>query len=520
MVNTSTVELFKGCKYDLQRNMSNFANLSAQNSYYNSLTKLTKPARFNKIGEPMLASGSISDILDYEYGRIQYDGIYYYFQVDSIEQGAQEQAIIHYTVDAWETMRYQKNLTLGAGYVQRSSERGRTYAYPTPYAPVNLTNELYHPLSDKYGSYDVNVLFFIYDDTNNSGTWGWYFCDKDFDLATGRWAVKCIEGIKGKSVPGLSDNIRILAGYISPFYDTYITTDYYTKCTDFIFVHTADDSAIQPGYPQVPVIWIDDFTAFRNSQFIKYKVNDMRGCEVWRASDGIQYTEIYGILDMSMSMVSWQMRANYNPNTGGGGTEIFYIPCEPLDIVNDAWDSYVNQRRAYDMQTRQVNSQQNLVSGLSSSVIGGGIAGATAGPVGAVIGAVGGAISSIAGYVLDTAVFGPEEQRITDEMYQRAQDAINLSGGGCSAVAWSFFREDLNEGRITCGIVKETWDTATQNLVNDDYDTFGYYTETATDNMENYVQDGPLKCDCVVKGCSLDFAMQVRSRLQNGVFFS
>lgn len=519
MVNVSTIELYTNCKYNLQREMSNFASLTAQNNYYNGLTKKTLQARFNKIGEPFIVSSSISDILDYNYGRVFYDDVYYYFQIATLETVAEGMTRINYTIDAWETMRYQKNLKLGAGYVERSSLRGRTYDYKTPYAPVSVTKEHYEQFSNKFGAYDVNVLFFIYDDTNNRGTWGWYFCDKDVDLITGNWCNKCIEGIKGDLPAGLSENIRILAGYISPFYDSYISSSLYHKCTNFIYVFTVTDSDIPENYACTPVQNLTGYS-IRNTQFKKYIITDLRGCEIWRAKDGILYDRFYCIMDMSMSMVSWQIRPNYNPSVDTDDVEIFNFPCEPLDVVTDAWETYATQRRSYDIQTRQINSQQSLTNGLVNNAISGGVVGASGGPVGAVAGVVAGVVGSIAGYALDEYVYGPKQQRLTDELYQRAPDTINLTGGGCSAVSWSFLIESDDVGRLTSSIITETWDSPTQALVNADYNVYGYYTDESTDDMEDFVRDGPLKCDCVVNNCPIDFAVQIRNRLNGGVNFS
>ena len=77
MVTTGTIELYKDCKFDIYRNMSNFANLTAQNSYYAGLTKITKTITFNKIGDPIILEDDITDLIEYDYGRLSYSRFAY-----------------------------------------------------------------------------------------------------------------------------------------------------------------------------------------------------------------------------------------------------------------------------------------------------------------------------------------------------------------------------------------------------------------------------------------------------------
>lgn len=121
MVTTATLQLYKDVNFDIFRMMSNFASLSAQNNYYNGLTALTKQVTFNKIGDPFILDESIEDLIDYIYGRVQYNGKYFYFQIDDIAVNAQGRSIVSYTIDVWETMRYQYRLELGAGTIDRIS---------------------------------------------------------------------------------------------------------------------------------------------------------------------------------------------------------------------------------------------------------------------------------------------------------------------------------------------------------------------------------------------------------------
>ena len=65
------------------------------------------------------------------------------------------------------------------------------------------------------------------------------------------------------------------------------------------------------------------------------------------------------------------------------------VPGEPLDNVSDTWEQYYYRQRETDIESRNVQNQQNLVSGVASLGQGateGAMMGAMTGSIGAGVG--------------------------------------------------------------------------------------------------------------------------------------
>lgn len=549
MVTTATLELYKNCKYDIFRNMSNFASLSAQNSYYNGLAKLSKQVTFNKIGEPFILDDSIENLIDYTYGRILYNGKYFYFQVDDMGVNAQGRTVISYTVDAWETARYQYDMHLGAGTITRmapSLKSSREYAITgLPITPRVLTTK---PLTlTEFANEDVIhpcIYGLFWSNEENKAR---YFChvlnDTDTALVNNMQALNYVSGDLGVKF----QNIEILCAFYSTIKvlltDTYWVNANPSGGTQTYYYDRIEDTAMYQ------ILQIDpDLKDEIESNTSSYRATpekpiafcDERGNIIYRLPDYVSYgTYLYCYLSLSGSSGAWDCYLWKYPNPDTASPAIseyamFSIPMEPLDIYNDAWATYQAQQRQADIDSRNaqlVKENTTSIGNVSGGIIGGAVTGAMAGSVvpgiGTVVGAVGGAIAGAVGSLASSLVgmsanqrYATKEQQILDSLYKKKSDAINLVGTGVQGAISRWGVSTSSNNRSPVGWNLLVLDDTDLDLISDYEDTFGVQCNYPTDDCDSVIRDGPFRADCEVYGAPSAWCAQVQQRLANGVLFS
>lgn len=549
MVTTATLELFKNAYYDIYRNMSNFANLSAQNSYYNGLTKLSKQVTFNKIGDSFILDESIENLLSYTYGRILYNDKYFYFQVDDMGVNAQGRTVISYTVDAWETARYQYGMRLGAGTITRMapSLKSSTESVITglPIEPRVLTNK---PITRQtYQNNDVLhpcIYGLFWSNEENKAR---YYChvlnDTDTALVNNMQALNYVTGDLGAKF----QNIEILCAFYSTI-QVALDTGYWVNANPSGGTKTYYYDSIE-ATSMYQILQIDpdhdneiegDETSLRSTPEKPIAFCDERGNIIYRLPDYVSYGRIlYCYLSISGSSGAWDCYLWKYPNPDSSSPSVseyasFSIPMEPLDIYNDTWATYQAQQRQADIDSRNaqlVKENTTSIGNISGGVIGGAVTGAMAGSVvpgiGTVVGAVGGAIAGAVGSLASSLVgmsanqrYATKEQQILDSLYKKKSDAINLVGSGVQGAIsrWDLSTTTIN--RVQTGWNLLVLDDMDSSLIDDYEDVFGVPCYWPVDDCDGRIRDGPFRADCEVYGAPSAWCAQVQQRLANGVLFS
>ena len=150
--------------------MSHFASLTAQNTYFNSLSKLSyDDVKISKLDEPILIPESLDTLFNYDYGRIQFNSYWYYFSVRKLEIERDNKTWVYYDIDPWETFRYQGKLSLGKGHITRSTHKNNNLFKFRPFA----VNDWH--MSGLYDITDSGACIFawVHDDPNNKD---WIYC--------------------------------------------------------------------------------------------------------------------------------------------------------------------------------------------------------------------------------------------------------------------------------------------------------------------------------------------------------
>ena len=487
MVNVAVARFFNS-PFNLEKLMSNFRNEEDRNAFYDALEHEEYQVRFNKIGDPFKIT---ADVMDYNAGYITWKNKRWFFFVDYWNVINENIIEVYYTIDAWETYAYSDNIKFGHYHTYRTAHQEVGH-YKNYYAPTTTKTALVTRFDLDILSYWL--LYVVYDDTNNKARFGWYGMKASYVFFGVSQDI--INAIKGQD--GLSDNLRLISAFVTPFYDDVIDNDAYVGDS---YIKISGSHYLARFDQYITCIYEFSFN-FQNSRYKKYKVLDNSAVEVWRASDRKTYTGMEARLNMSYAGASWRCEMK---SSDTDDVEVFTLPLVPIDIISDAWAQYYVQRRNYDVQTRQIASQQQLVNGVVGNAIGGGIAGATAGPVAGAIGAVGGIVGSVVGYATDTNIFNPQIQSATDELYRKANDTLNLVGEGYTDVFWS-------------GLYSEIWDAQTQRI-NDAAIAESGYINNEYGAKFTFKENGPFAGDVQITGIPRVASNQIRQRLVNGVIF-
>lgn len=559
MVTTATLQLFKNCAYDIYRNMSNFTSLTAQNNYYNGLAKLEKDVVFNKIGDPFILDEDIATLSEYTYGRIQYAGMWWYFQIMNMGVNAQGRTVIAYQLDAWETHRYQGNLKLGAGQVTRRGDanvNGNDAYADFEIIPPFEPNDFYiEDCTDRSnvghgtgGGYYPCVFAFV---RNNTTDWCLIVCCRLNDLTVNErnaFLVNTSAIIKyiNDVLPDIGENLEIVGAWYSSYCPNmdgtkWVNTekngcwyaDVLNTNEDLTYTLSASmwyDRDIPTSSPTLKNSWTDKIERFY--------IADERGNAIFTFADNVYYgSSVHMILNITMSSCQWLCAIHEydikNNVTTLKGTQTFTLPCEPLDFYNDSWYQYQATQRQMDIDMRSLETKNQAVNGLAnvgSSIIGGAVAGTMLAPgVGTAIGAVGGAVASLIGTgasaLYSTTYANNKEQGIIDKSYKKAGDALNLNGNGVngSLMVW------VNQNNASAFRIWQSFGAGYKTKISDEtfnkflateLNTYGRYYDIRTDDCDDCIMsDCAFTANCEVTGVPADWAGQVQERLANGVMF-
>lgn len=142
---------------------------------------------------------------------------------------------------------------------------------------------------------------------------------------------------------------------------------------------------------------------------------------------------------VNISMASCEVDIVLNGASEGfisGHTSDFMLTysCRPIDVIANSWAEYLFRQRSADIENRKLQNEAGLVGGIGnagSAALTGALMGSIVPGIGTAAGAIAGGITSIVGSAVNygvQSVYGDKMQRVTDKMYQLAQDAVAVNG--------------------------------------------------------------------------------------------
>lgn len=514
-----TVKLFKNSKVDGVTRLGNWSSKTEQINYFDTLVSKTYEVPTVKLGAPLRINDKLNNLLGYGYGCIDYgDGFRYYFSVADLEMVTETITNISYTIDVWDTAKCQTNMTVKRSVLSRYRNRvGKEY-YPrnpryTYYEDISITQPRMLAFVGT-DSKNQSLRFVVVTAITTNG-----IKQLTADISGNFWLSQFAKNTYfGTNDPLKFEASDIWVASIVPFAPNVIGGTNWEDITSyFTSGYTSSDFKVLMSttfnYPisgtSIYGMDADECTIGSNYVYETTVIKDMRGTDVFECEQGATY-EIQGV-DVAFSISSIQNILRYKCESESLANPEFInivVPCENVDVLSDSYKEYYYRQRTLDIESRQMQVNQQLVSSLantSSSAIGGAIAG---GPVGAVAGAGLGAISAVGNYAI-SAYYAPKEQAIVDRQAFLTKDTLVQTG---NTVAY-YMANPL------CGRFYKKWDRESITMYNNDCSNNGYYCDYAIDNLDDYLVNGPIKATVEVQGdIPIVWKEQITNRFANGVY--
>ena len=477
-----TVTLFKNSKVDGITHLGNWSSKTEQINYFDTLVAKTYDVNTIKLGAPLRINDKLNNLLGYGYGCIDYgDGFRYYFSVADLEMVTESITDISYTIDVWDTAKTQTNMTIKRATITR---------YPKP------IGKTVNPYSEDYTvRTKINVgkgwdIVALYRDSTSNVTKTLVKNNATYtDFISGDWLESAFT----------ASNI-ISAGIVMDSW-----TD--TELQDLGFEQTGT-TWVKVGVPLINCHSLFS-GSISNDGTTWYEICDLRGNVVFTVPYGTSLQYVGGMVDISASSINLKYQLVDNTGTYYWVT----VPSEIPTVVSDAFQEYYSRQRSIDIETRNLQMNQQLVSGIASSAtgaVGGAVGGSMAGMgagVGAVAGVATGVISAVGNYAV-SAYYSPKQQAIIDKSYTYANDTISMVGGASALLYMG----------VEQGLIKVEWDEKVKTQYIQDTAINGYYVNSATSTFEGMLINGPIQATVDVQGdIPIVWKEQITTRFANGV---
>lgn len=384
---TMTVTLVSGAYPDNRQHAGIYNSAAAQTSYFNSLDKITRECKTVPLGADIYFSGTIEELRGRSYGWIDYgDGFRYYFSIYDYDFVSTETTRILYKLDIYETYLFH-GLRFGRAALERAPQDiGRPmmaigYDSTVPEIisswrgwHVGVTgwssshDKLLNSISTYYMSTDTGVpnpaLLWL---TGHAHEMLW-------DDDDGDWVKEGSDMVSAKVFPRFVLLSDLHAG------------QYRTKYNGALQVRTQDSFIVGERTITEAMTWFVQGsysgTVLSHTREWCDEIRDMRGNVIYRPDFGQTFTIDDFLMYQSISNSSEFVIGHVQDAAGGNLSLYIPIPGEPLDQVIETWNEYYYRQRDYDIESRQLQNQKQLVQGLSnvgSSAMGGAIGGEMAG---------------------------------------------------------------------------------------------------------------------------------------------
>lgn len=479
-----TVKLFKNSKVDGVTRLGNWSSKSEQISYFDTLVAKTYEVPTVKLGAPLRINDKLNNLLGYGYGCIDYgDGFRYYFSVADLEMVTETITNISYTIDVYDTAKTQTNMSIKRATISR---------YPSAIGKTVIPYSEDYTIRTKLSTNKSWDIIALYRDSTTNVTKTLVKNNATFeDFVSGAWLESAF----------LATNV-ISAGIVMDSWTDTELQEYGFEQTGTTWV--LNDTAIMTCHRPYDGTLINDGTTW-------HEICDLRGNVVFTVPYGTALTYQGGVVDISATSIN--LKYLY---TDTEGTKYWVtIPSEIPTVIADAWQEYYTRQRSIDCETRNLQMNQQLVSGIASSAtgaVGGAVGGSMAGMgagVGAIAGVATGIVSAVGNYAV-SAYYSPKQQAIIDKSYHYANDTISMVGG---ASALLFFSE------VDQGVIKVEWDSKVTQAYANDINNNGYYVNYATSNFDGMLTDGPIQATVEVQGdIPIVWKEQITNRFANGVY--
>lgn len=475
----ANIELFKSSvlKFDLDTKRPWFKSQEKAASYMSGKAgKTWRSTNWNRIGDPMIAPLSFSEASGYDIGMItletgpdQLDGTKYWFRVRDVRVNETNRTEIVYDIDFLQTFADH----LAAGHIDRVPKMTPLYN-KTGFGRGIALNPRRWVYDDSVSLCPNGVhLVIVATKATISGqtvegpVYFYGACDwmegnpealqytNPIGWLAKQGVVAVGDIVNVWAVPGVFPSGALPAAF-QYWADVFseipnrspIKWLKYTNCTPLAhleaYVTIALPDKMKSGltYPsidgdpegtQYPVLNGTDTV-----RGLLSGICDERGNILYTFKDKTyQYGRFYCAVNISMA--SCELDIVFNGNIEGfisGHTtdNMVTYSCRPIDVIANSWQEYLFRQRAADIENRNLQNEAGLVGGMANAGSGalmGAATGSVVPGIGTAAGAIAGGITSIVGSAVNygvQSVYGDKMQRVTDKLYQLAQDKVAVNG--------------------------------------------------------------------------------------------
>lgn len=502
-----TMKIYKGCPVNGTSIATNKELLSDQIAYFEKYPSKTYTINTTRLGEPVRIASSVSEMMGYNYGYIDYGDSYkYFFAVSSISMITESQVEISYTIDAYETLCNQGNLSINKAYMSKyPTQRGDVHLPSEPYywavdhervAPSSITYLALVSVEDSDGNSKPELYVIKVLNTNGLG----YVLDLGW--------TKFISPVPLH--PILPSDIYMAC--ICPFPLNYIDA---TIWSDITVDHDAGIIIYHnPFAKSLDFTQNIGFREISSTLYDREQIRDMRNNVIWECPVGHTYDV------QSATLVSSATACNLNIVLSEGmDVRTITVPCEIVDIYDDTWKDYQSRQRESDKSLRQISYNQQALIGVANAFNGGiqgsmaGSLGGAGGGLGALAGVGAGIIGTVGNYAINR-YYDPKLQEQYDRQASRQVDNLLLAGN---------FTDDMYVHNYA-GIVRVFPDSVSYKQFEKESVTYGYSTVLYLDSdprIHNGVRvTGPMRGSVdITADCPADWIEQIASRFSAGITF-
>lgn len=493
-----SVTLYQGAKVNGTSRMGLWASLTEQKDYFDSLSRITYSTGTVKLGEPLRLNATVSTIMSYDYGAIDYgDGFRYYFTINDLQMVTETLTDVYYSIDCYETLVCQKPFNYGRAHIIRYPDQiGKPML---SYEPNIITKVKSHTLVLTYnliavawGSADNHYYTILIPSTNT------HHITTD-DWFNGSWFSK-IKAIYSLQLSDVTESDIIITGIVPGVIDGVTDTQVYNDLVEEMGItanSVLDANTVSSDHTKISVI------------------KDCRGNIVYTCPIGHSYDISSPISTLiSITNISLMITLTKTGTSGNTTKEYVRIPCENVSWVIDSWQEYAVRQRQVDIETRNNQNTKSLVSGLiqasesavMGSLFGGGGKGGLTSAQGAIAGAGGGLVSALGNYAVNMLYAG-KEQGLIDKSYQYANDMLINMG--------DFSYSELHEYKV--GLYNLEYDSVEQNT--NDIEVNGYPVSVSVDSFNNYIKKGKIQAEIeILDISSKSWKDEIQTRFSQGVY--
>ena len=502
-----TLTLVKGCPINGGSYASNFATVGEQVSYINQYPFKRYNVNTTRLGEPIRLASSIADLIGYNYGYIDYgDGFYYFIAVNDVSMVTETQTEISYTIDCYETVCNQCNLTFNKAYLTK---------YPVQRGDVHLPNEPYYWAVNHDRSLMVGCSYIAVVSVENSDGTSRPQCYLiNVTSSTAFDNVLRLEWVNHINPSPLKPILPsdIYMACVCPFPLVNISTTIWTDVTD----STASGYKIYHSAFAMSADMYDNlgFHSLSSTLYNRQEIRDMRNNPVWQCPVGHTFsvTSAELVATATACNVVIQLAEDTDIRT-------VTVPCEIVDIYDDSWKDYQSRQRESDKALRQINYNQQALSGIANS-LNSGLSGAMAGGLSGAGGGLG-AIAGVATGIIGTAgtwainqYYDPKLQEQYDRQASRQVDNLLLAGN----VTADMYVHNY------AGVVTVSPDTRSLSQFEKEASTYGYSTVLYLDsdpriNGSNRVTGSMRGSVDISADCPSLWLNEIASRFNTGITF-